>query len=192
LAGGQCHFSAVIDRRYSRIQCLKCVDAQFASMRLARAMKTLNFRVVALQTAVAETARQVATEGRPDHRVVTVDSPNTAPCRHCLRWAQPGERVILFPYNSVPPGRPYSETGPIFVHAEPCQRYSADREYPAQFRTGRVFRAYNCTDDLIDAILPNGDEPEAVIEKLLNNPETAFVHARSVTNGCYTFRVERI
>ena len=155
-------------------------------------MNPSNFRVVALPTNVAEAARKAAAENQPDHRVVEVDSPNSAPCRHCLRWAEPGERVILFPYNSVPPGRPYSEMGPIFVHADRCQRYASEREYPDQFRTGRVFRAYDSADDLIDAILPNGDDPEAVIEKLLNNPETAFVHVRSVTRGCYTFRVERI
>jgi hypothetical protein len=155
-------------------------------------MKTSNFRIVALPTNVAEAARKAVAENRPDHRVVTVDSPHGAPCRHCLRWAEPGERVILFPYHAVRSGQPYSEMGPIFVHAEPCNRYSAEKEYPSQFRDGRVFRAYNSKDDLINAVLPNGDEPEAVIEKLLNNPETAFVHARSATHGCYTFRVERI
>jgi len=45
---------------------------------------------------------------------------------------------------------------------------------------------------MIDAEVANGSEPEAVIEKLLQNLETAFVHARSVTRGCYTFGVERI
>jgi hypothetical protein len=44
---------------------------------------------------------------------------------------------------------------------------------------------------LIDACLPNGEPPEAVIEKLFQNPDTAFVHARSATRGCYTFKVER-
>ena len=44
---------------------------------------------------------------------------------------------------------------------------------------------------MIAAEVVNGDEPETVIEKLLENPETAFVHARSVTRGCYTFRIER-
>src|SRR5437016_14640761 len=38
---------------------------------------------------------------------------------------------------------PYSEIGPIFVHAEPCKRYSATCEYPADFRNGRVLRAYD-------------------------------------------------
>ena len=45
---------------------------------------------------------------------------------------------------------------------------------------------------MIDAEVVNGSQPEAVIEKLLQNPEIAFVDARSVTRGCYTFRIERI
>jgi hypothetical protein len=140
---------------------------------------------------VADAARKAAAENCPDHRMVVVDGPNTAPCRHCLQWAKPGERVILFPYQAIQSGRPYSESGPIFVHADRCERYEGT-VYPKEFRQGRVFRAYNSGCDIIDAVLPNGDEPEAVIEKLFENPETAFVHARSVTRGCYTFQVERI
>jgi hypothetical protein len=153
-------------------------------------MKTSNFRVVALSTSVAEAARKAVLESRADHRVIVVDLPNSAPCRHCLQWAQPGERVILFPYSAIPSGRPYSETGPIFVHAEPCRRYD-QAGYPSEFRRQRVFRAYSSEQDLIDAWLPNGEQPEAVIEKLFKNPETAFVHARSATHGCYTFKLER-
>jgi hypothetical protein len=52
-------------------------------------------------------------------------------------------------------------------------------------------RAYNSNYDMIDAEVVNGSEPEAVIEKLLEKPETAFVDARSVTRGCYTFRIQR-
>jgi hypothetical protein len=120
-----------------------------------------------------------------------VDSATGYPCRHCLRWAQPGERVILFPYASIPPGHPYSETGPIFVHAERCERYGATGEYPADFRNGRVFRAYDANYNMIDAEVANGNDPEAVIEKLLQNSKTAFVDARSVTRGCFTFRIQR-
>jgi hypothetical protein len=45
---------------------------------------------------------------------------------------------------------------------------------------------------MIGAEVADGAEPEAVIEKLLENPETAFVHARSLSHGCYTFAIERI
>ena len=155
-------------------------------------MKTSNFCIVPLATEMAEAARRSAATGAPDHAVITADSPSGFPCRHCLHWAKPGERVILFPYASVLPGHPYSESGPIFVHAEPCERYAATREYPADFRKGRVFRAYNANHDMIDAEVADGAEPEEVIEKLLENPETMFVHARSLTHGCYTFGIERI
>ncbi|HMG06693.1 MAG TPA: DUF1203 domain-containing protein [Chthoniobacterales bacterium] len=155
-------------------------------------MKTSSFRIVPIRTEIAEAARREAERGAPDHRVVTADSPGGYPCRHCLRWAQPGERMILFPFAAVAPGRPYSESGPIFVHAEPCQRYAATREFPPEFRNGRVLRAYNSRRDIIAAEVVNEEGPEAVIERFLQKPETAFVHVRSASHGCYTMEVERI
>ena len=154
-------------------------------------MKTSTFRIVPLPTEVAEEARHVTESGAADHAVIKVDSATGYPCRHCLRWAQLGERVILFPYTSIPAGHPYSETGPIFVHVERCQRYSPIDEYPVNFRNGRAFRAYDADYNMIDAEIVNGREPEAVIEKLLQNPKTEFVDARSLTHGCFTFRILR-
>ena len=100
--------------------------------------------------------------------------------------------MILFPYAAIPSGRPYSETGPIFVHADPCERYAATDEYPAEFRKGRVIRAYDAQQNIIAAEVVNGSEPEAIIEKFLQKPETAFVHVRSASHGCYTMKIERI
>ena len=154
-------------------------------------MTTSKFRVVPLQTATAEAARAAAKSGAQDHAVVMTDAPRSYPCRHCLRWAEPGERMILFPFAAIPAGRPYSETGPIFVHAESCDRYRATDEYPADFREGRVVRAYNAQHDMIAAEVPNGAGPEAVIERFLQEPETAFIHVRSVSRGCYTMGIER-
>jgi hypothetical protein len=154
-------------------------------------MKSSSFRIVPLPTEIAEAARRAIKTGAADHALTTAESPGSSPCRHCLRWAQPGERVILFPYAAIPSGLPYSETGPIFVHAEKCERYSATDEYPAEFRNGRVFRAYDSNYNLIDAQVMNGSEPETVIERLFQNADAAFVDVRSVTHGCFTFRVQR-
>ena len=38
----------------------------------------------------------------------------------------------------------------------------------------------------------NENEPEAVIEKLLQNPETAFLQVRSASHGCYTLGIGRV
>jgi len=154
-------------------------------------MKTSSFRIVPIRTDIAEAARHQAEVGAPDHAFVTADSPNGFPCRHCLRWAQPGERMILFPFAAIASGRPYSESGPIFVHAERCDRYSATDEFPSEFRSGRVLRAYDARCNIIAAVA-NEDGPEAVIERFLQQPETAFVHVRSASHGCYTMEVERI
>ena len=155
-------------------------------------MKTSPFQVIPLPTKIADAARHVAKTGAMDHAVITVDSHESSPCRHCLRWAEPGERVVLFPYTAIPTGQPYSETGPIFVHADECQRYSATNEYPADFRNGRVVRAYDLNYNIIDAQVVDGTEPEVVIESLFQNPDTTFVDVRSVTRGCFTFRVLRV
>jgi hypothetical protein len=154
-------------------------------------MKASTFRILPLPTEIAEAARHAVEAGASDHAIVSANSPESAPCRHCLRWAQPGERVILFPYAAIPSGHPFSETGPIFVHANECQRYSATNEYPVDFRNGRVFRAYDSNCNIIDAQVVNGSEPEAVIESWFQNPDTMFVDVRSVTHGCFTFRVQR-
>jgi hypothetical protein len=155
-------------------------------------MKNFIFRIVPLKTEVADAARQRTATGAQDHIVVTANSPRAFPCRHCLRWAESAERVVLFPYAAIRSGYPYSESGPIVVHAEACQRYAATDEYPSELRNGRVFRAYNSANRIVDAKVANGTEPELVIENLFADHETAFVHARSVTHGCYTFAIERL
>ncbi len=154
-------------------------------------MTTSAFRIVPLPTEVADVAREGARRGAGDHSVTKVESSYSAPCRHCLRWAEPGESVILFPYASIPQGRPYSESGPIFVHEKTCERYSAPDTYPPDFRQGRVVRAYDSQDNMIDAVVVNGEEPETIIARLLSNPATAYLQVRSVSRGCFTFKIER-
>ena len=100
--------------------------------------------------------------------------------------------MILFPFASVPAGHSYSESGPIFVHEQACERFEESATFPSHFRVGRVLRGYNSNHEMIDAVVVNGDEPEAVIEKLLENPETDFIHVRSATRGCYTMGIERV
>ena len=162
-----------------------------ASQSYASDMKQPNFRIVPLRTEVADAARRAVAAGAADHTLVTADSPRGYPCRHCLQWANPGERMILFTYAAVENG-PYKELGPIFVHAEPCAQYSAVTNYPAEFRNGRVIRAYDERTSIIDARVVNGEGPEAAIEELLQNERAAFLHVRSVGYGCYTMGVERV
>lgn len=176
----------------AQIRSLNSVDALDGGERLTCApMNESEFNVTPLPTAVAELAMRSAQDGRADHSIVVASSPRSAPCRHCLRWADVGERMLLFPFAAIPPGRPYSESGPIFVHADGCQRYAAVHEYPDEFRAGRVLRAYNAREEIIGAKVVNGNPAEELIREFLRNEDVAFLHARSVGYGCYTFRVDR-
>src|SRR5947207_13066467 len=128
-------------------------------------MTTSKFCIVPLPTEVTETARRSAANGESDHAIMVADSPNGYPCRHCLRFARSGERVILFPYAAIPPDHPYSESGPIFVHAEPCQRYTTTREFPEELREGRERQACNAEFDVLEVEIETWTERDEVIDK---------------------------
>ena len=154
-------------------------------------MTTSNFRIVPLPSDLVDEAREAVRHRAHDHALVEVDSPRSFPCRHCLSWAQPAERVVLFTYASIPAGHPYGESGPIVVHEQRCEPYGATNDYPPDLRQGRVLRAYDLQGNMIDAVVVNGEEPETIIAKLFANSAVGFLQVRSVTRGCFTFKIER-
>ena len=100
--------------------------------------------------------------------------------------------MILFPYSSVQSGR-LQETGPIFVHARECTSYEKTSELSGSSSRPAVWCALTIERNfIIDARVVNGEARESVIEELLQNPATKFLHVRSATRGCYTFGVERV
>jgi hypothetical protein len=153
-------------------------------------MTNNSFRVVTLPTPIAEEARAKAVNGAPDHKISLIEEEHVAPCRHCLTWAKPGERVILFEYGAIAADQPYAESGPIFVHAEPCNRYVPSSGFPGELRSGRAIRAYNQENEIVAAEVVNG-APEEATARLLENDAVRFLHVRSASHGCYTFKVER-
>ena len=44
------------------------------------------------------------------------------PCRHCLKNVAAGDAYLILAYRPFPDLQPYAETGPIFLHAEECER----------------------------------------------------------------------
>ena len=114
------------------------------------------------------------------------------PLRCCLRPARTGERIALISYRPTGTAGAYAETGPVFVHAQPCEGYPTDGGWPPGFRDRQqVLRAYDAAGRIADAILVEGTEAEAGIAKLLADPEHVVVHSRNVLYGCYMFAVSR-
>jgi hypothetical protein len=123
-----------------------------------------------------------------------------SPLRCCLRLSRAGEQVALVSYaplrrwaaeNGVDPGA-YDETGPVFVHAEPCGGRS-ETGWPEDLKGApRMLRAYSAAGRILRAVqLPPDGDPEAALDRLLSDPAVAVVHARAVEFGCFTFAVAR-
>lgn len=118
------------------------------------------------------------------------------PCRHCLRNIGAGEELFVFAYRPFPELQPYAETGPVFLHKQPCQRYSSDEVLPPVLTTSPDFivRGYGESDRIVygtGAVTPIDRIPSYAAE-LLARPDIAYVHVRSARNNCYQCRIDKI
>lgn len=130
--------------------------------------------------------------GQPAERRVSDDDRNH--CRHCLVGIARGAPMLVLAWRPFAEPQPYAELGPIFLHAEPCERHDEAR-IPALLtaRDSVLLRGYDARERIVygtGRTVP-GAALAAAATELLARPETAFVHVRSATNNCYQCRVER-
>ena len=82
--------------------------------------------------------------------------------------------------------------GPVYEHAEECERYPEDGGFPAALRESpRTLNAYGRGRRLLAQEYVEGGNVDATIERLMERAEVDYIHVRSTAAGCYTFRVER-
>jgi hypothetical protein len=115
------------------------------------------------------------------------------PCRHCLGLIAEGEGKLVLAYRPFPALQPYAETGPIFLHERPCERYEGE-VLPAwfDFMDPAIVRGYDADDwiryDTGDVVA--GPELGAACRRILADETVAYVHIRSKFN-CFQCRVDR-
>lgn len=122
----------------------------------------------------------------------TVDGPGS-PCRVTLEDAPLGETVLLLNYEHQPADTPFRSRHAIFVREEAQDRSFAPDEIPPAFAARKFLslRAFDEAGMMIDAdITPTADLPSA-IERLLANPDAAYLHAHYAGAGCYAARIDR-
>lgn len=152
-----------------------------------------NIRIVAIPTNVAESVRSTGRApvyGHPAHTEVGADS---APCRHCLRLIAPGvDRRILFTYDRFTGVESLPLPGPIFVHADACERYPENAGFPEELRASpRTLEGYSRGRRLLAREYVTDGKMEPAIERLLARSDVDYIHVNSTNAGCYTFRIER-
>lgn len=115
------------------------------------------------------------------------------PCRHCLQLIGEGDAKLVLAYRPFAGLHPYAESGPIFLHQRECPRYEQERlpDWFAYLQPALV-RGYG-HDDWIryeTGKVVAGAQLEAECERILIDPEVAYVHIRSKFN-CFQCRVDR-
>ena len=152
-----------------------------------------SFQVVAIPTEIAESVRKTGKApkyGFPAHKEIAA---GRAPCRHCLRLIRVHEEELyLFTYDAfselgVPP-----LPGPVYIHADVCERSDGADSIPEEYR-GRLLTllAYGSDRKLIEERRLTGGNEDEEAKRLFAHPDVQYVQVRSTEAGCYLFRLER-
>jgi hypothetical protein len=148
----------------------------------------------AMPSEIAASYRRGAPDayGMPPERAI---SPGGGmPCRHCLRMIDKGDPYLTLAYRPFPRLQPYAETGPVFLHADACERYEGGKAIPDMLSSpDYIVHGYGHDDRIAygtGAVTAVEAIPARAAE-LLGHADIAYVHIRSARNNCYQARIDR-
>lgn len=127
----------------------------------------------------------------PERRISDGDG---MPCRHCLRNIEAGAPYLVLAYRPFPALQPYAETGPIFLHAQECERAPETEDLPEILGSADyIVRGYGRDDRIVygtGGVIATGSIG-ARAATLFERDDIAYIHVRSARNNCYQCRIER-
>lgn len=127
-----------------------------------------------------------------DIRRVVADSPNGFPCRVSLCDAEPGERLLLLPYEHHAVATPYRASGPIFVRESARDAMHAIDEVPDQLRRRLLsIRAYGDDGMMRVADVVDGKGLESLVARFFDREDVGYLHVHFARYGCYACRITR-
>jgi hypothetical protein len=122
---------------------------------------------------------------------VVADDPRM-PCRVSMAHAEPGEELLLLNHSHQPANTPYRASHAIYVRKVADRAYDAVDTVPEVITSRLVaVRAFDARHMMIDADVSEGEATKALIEKLLANPDAAYLQAHYARRGCFAARIER-
>ncbi|HME11747.1 MAG TPA: DUF1203 domain-containing protein [Candidatus Acidoferrum sp.] len=151
-----------------------------------------SFQVVAISTKIVELVRSGMRSpgyGHPAYREIAT---GYGPCRHCLRAFRIGiEERILFTYDPFHELGVDALPGPIFVHADACERYAEDAGFPGDLRThALLLDVYGAERRLVAEESVTNESLDERVEHFLQSDDIKYIHVRDKQAGCYDLRIE--
>lgn len=124
-------------------------------------------------------------------RYVADEAPGF-PDRIEMRDVKIGESLLLLNHVSQPENTPYRASHAIFILEGAKETYTGVNEVPpVMFSRLLSLRGFDKAGMMVDAILAQGYDIEATIEKLFDNGQIAYIHAHNALRGCYSGRIDR-
>lgn len=158
-------------------------------------MNMLTARVAPIPTEFLTQLRATGldAQGQPAKRVRALGGE---PCRDVLRRASAGEELLLASFSPFEKSGPYKEFGPVFVLANDSGE-AVDRDAleigseQNYLRSQFAIRAYSGAEEIVAAALVDAAKAQTVVEEFFARPDTAFLHVRFPTYGCFACRLDR-
>jgi hypothetical protein len=154
-----------------------------------------NIRFISIPTHEVSAYQAGAADAYGQIPEVHLSNGDGIPCRHCQQDVAAGERYLILAYCPFPEQQPYAETGPIFLHAEPCAAYADNRRTPPMVlkRDSYLLKGYNAANRIIygtgQIVKPENIAGTAAM--LLERQDVAYIHVRSALNNCFSVRIDR-
>ena len=149
------------------------------------------FTVTALPQEVATHVRENGRDPVWGHPVLTEPATGFGPCRLCLRTFREGELRTLFTHDSYAGVSEFPQPGPVYIHADGCDRYDRDGFPPELRELELTFEGVAAGPRVVALERTHGEDVEAVIERLLDLPDVDYVNVRNTEAGCFVTRVDR-
>ena len=159
-------------------------------------MTTIRFEAMPSNVARGFQSGGLDAYGRlPERRVADGQGQFRVPCRHCLQDVAIGEEYLILAYRPFETVHPYTETGPVFLHAKTCDRHPSTQDMPGMLRRSSqmIVRGYSADERIVygtGAVVPT-DRIAETAASLLAREDVEFVHVRSATNNCFQCRIDR-
>ncbi len=152
----------------------------------------LKLRYLAMPTSDVRAIQSGAPDAYGRSAETRISDGGSLPCRHCLKLIAAGEPYLVLAYRPFSSLQPYAETGPIFLHAAPCDIAATGRAPDMLTAPDYIVRGYGADERIVygtGGVVATHDIESRSLE-LLARDDVAFVHVRSARNNCFQCRIE--
>ena len=153
----------------------------------------MHYKYEAMPSAEAAWHRQ-STGDRYGNEILHFRDGDSFPCRHCLKEAGQGNGALLFSYQLPLPKSLYAQPTAVFLCKDACERHKGGQDVPEivanRFVALRAFRADGLMDYAMNT-LSEGAKVGPEVERILANPDIAYINIHTALAGCMLCAVRR-